>query len=267
MPSNNRKSLHAQGGKHTSNNLENPVTYPDGSSLARPLSIPRNRVIIVVCLIVIGVVIGAILLYNALDTVLGASAREEAALEENLTRDVSYDVPSLTELSWLDDEDMQQTFVDEGFTTFVTSDPEDYPEGGFELVKLPSDVSLEEGQEMYDRGIENLSAPDAALLLKGAWFLDVDRSESLSIHVSYADFSSATIENAIDSAITAQDFNIDEASVAEDDSMGNIYREGTVEVGETTYTWRVSACPLTDVYSISGLPDTSFYVGIRLIDY
>ena len=46
--------------------------------------------------------------------------------------------------------------------------------------------------------------------------------------------------------------------------MGNTFKQGTVEANETTYTWRVSAIPLSDMYDISGLPETATYVGGRL---
>ena len=39
---------------------------------------------------------------------------------------------------------------------------------------------------------------------------------------------------------------------------------GTVDVDGSTYTWRVSAIALSEVYDISGLPDSAVYVGIRL---
>ena len=49
------------------------------------------------------------------------------------------------------------------------------------------------------------------------------------------------------------------------DSVGNIYQEGTFETDRGDYSWRISACPLSAVYSISGLPANVSYVGIHMM--
>ena len=46
--------------------------------------------------------------------------------------------------------------------------------------------------------------------------------------------------------------------------MGNTFQTGTVDIDNVTYTWRVSAAPLSGKYDIKGLPSTAAYVGIRL---
>lgn len=48
------------------------------------------------------------------------------------------------------------------------------------------------------------------------------------------------------------------------DEVGNTFQTGTVDIDGDTYTWRVSAAPLSDKYDIKGLPGTAAYVGIRL---
>ncbi len=47
------------------------------------------------------------------------------------------------------------------------------PNGGFEVIKLPADVSLEEAGLMYVQGIDKLSAGDAVKLFEG--ILDAHR--------------------------------------------------------------------------------------------
>ena len=46
--------------------------------------------------------------------------------------------------------------------------------------------------------------------------------------------------------------------------MGYTFQNGAVDIEGDTYTWRVSAAPLSDKYDIKGLPSTATYVGIRL---
>ena len=47
------------------------------------------------------------------------------------------------------------------------------------------------------------------------------------------------------------------------DDSGNTYQAGTVKSDGEKYTWRVSVIDLSEVYDISGLPNTAFFVGIR----
>ena len=48
------------------------------------------------------------------------------------------------------------------------------------------------------------------------------------------------------------------------DEVGNTFQTGTVDIDDVTYTWRVSAAPLSDKYDIEGLPSTAAYVGSLL---
>ena len=45
------------------------------------------------------------------------------------------------------------------------------------------------------------------------------------------------------------------------------YPPGVVQIGEgedaETYSWRVSVVPLSEVYSVAGLPENALFVGIR----
>lgn len=243
-----------------------PVRYLDGSSLARPFDLPKRTIAALCAFVLVAAVIGGVFLYNFLDTVLNASAREQASVEQNLARDVSYDLPALAALASLDDASIRQTFADAGYSTVDLSTEEEFPSGGFELAKLPSDVSTVDAGLMYAQGIAQLSAADAARLLKGSWTLTVDRSEALSMNVRYADFSSGDVNAAVQAAVAAEGF--DPATVPEDgqgvDEVGNTFMTGTVDVDGSTYTWRVSAIALSEVYDISGLPDSAVYVGIRL---
>ncbi len=243
-----------------------PVRYLDDSGLKRPLTAPRQQMAVMAAFVLVAAVIGGILLHSVLDAVNGSAARAQASMEENLARDVSYDLPALAALASLDDASIRQTFADAGYSTVDLSTEEEFPSGGFELAKLPSDVSTVDAGLMYAQGIAQLSAADAARLLKGSWTLTVDRSEALSMNVRYADFSSGDVNAAVQAAVAAEGF--DPATVPEDgqgvDEVGNTFMTGTVDVDGSTYTWRVSAIALSEVYDISGLPDTAVYVGIRL---
>ena len=44
----------------------------------------------------------------------------------------------------------------------------------------------------------------------------------------------------------------------------NICSMGTLDAEGTPCTWKISALPLSDMYSISGLPEDACYVGVRV---
>ena len=246
---------------------DGPVRYLDGSGLRRPLDMPKSQLIIMGVFVLAAVAIGAYLLHAALDAVQGGAARSQASVEENLARPVTYDLPALPSLVQLSDDEIKQSFADAGFATIDRTSEENYPAGGFEVVKLPSDVSAPEALLLYQQGVENLDAADAALLLNGSWTFSIDRNEGADARIRYADFSSGSLEAAIQSAIATEGF--DPATTPAEggsgvDEAGNTFQTGTIDVNGTVYTWRVSAIALSSVYDISGLPDTAVYVGIRL---
>lgn len=246
---------------------DGPVRYLDGSGLDRPLDMPRKQIAVMAAFVLVAAVIGGFLVFNVLDAVQGSAARSKASVEENLSRDVSYDLPNLASLAALGDDDIKQNFADAGFTTYDNSKEGEYPEGGFELIKLPSDVPLDDAAVLYAQGVSNLTAADAALLLNGSWTITVDRENSLDLRLRYADFSSGSVDAAIQHAMDAEGF--DAATVPEEDGSGvdesgNTFKTGTLDVDGTTYTWRVSAIALSSVFDISGLPESAVYVGIHL---
>lgn len=244
-----------------------PVRYLDDKGLKRPLDAPKPQVIIMAVFVVIAAVIGAYLLYNILDQVQGSAARAQASVEENLSREVTYDIPGLASFAGLDNETIKQTLIDAGLTIYDNTSEEDAAAGNLSLIKLPADVSELEAAAFYAQGIANLDAADAALLLNGSWTLDVERGESLDMRVRYADFSSGGLEAAVVAGIASAGFDpatVDPENGSGVDEVGNTFQAGTVEANGTVYNWRVSAISLKEVYDVAGLPESAVYVGIRL---
>ena len=75
---------------------DGPVRYLDDSGLRRPLDMPRPQIAIMFAFVLVAALIGGYLLFNVLDAVRGGTARAQASVEENLSREVSYDLPALT---------------------------------------------------------------------------------------------------------------------------------------------------------------------------
>ncbi len=242
---------------------EGSIRYLDSENLSRPISMPRAQQAIMAAFVVIGIIVGVNLYQGTVGAAQQTQQLSQTSVEENLARPVTYDLPVLTELAGCDNEEILDAFTSAGYTIYNQTE-----EGseGLSLIKLPSDVTLADAATLYAKGVSSLSASDASRLLNGSWSFSLDRSDGESYSVKYADFSSSSIEAAIASAIATEGF--DPATTPEGgsgtDEVGNTYQTGTVEVGDTTYTWRISATALSNKYSVSGLPDSAVYVGIRM---
>lgn len=243
---------------------QNPVVYMDGSSLARPFDPPKYVLIIAGIAAAVALVAGIWWSSGVIDTILHGAQRNEATVTENLNREVSYDFPHIDQLISMDDASITQSFADSGFTTYSILAA---GEEGIDLMKLPADTSLVDAAVAYGNGISNMDATTASEFLVGSWRFTCTRGDYIDMRLRYADFKSVNATEAIEGAVAAQGW-ADNANVTVtdegEDEVGNTYREGTVTTDGGTYTWRVSVCPLGDIYGISGLPDTAQYVGIRM---
>lgn len=240
------------------------VRYFDGAELSRPQELPPLVRYVTIGIMVVAAVIGAAFVGKYLDQIMNEPLRQQEALSQNLTREVSYDLPSLGALMPKSDEEVMTALTEAGYTLYERTPVGTNPDGGFEVIKLPSDVSLEEAGVMYLTGIDKLSAADAVKLLKGGWNLTVSRKSGTDMRVRYADFDSGSLEKAIQNAMQAE--GLQNATVTDSgvDDSGNTYQTGTVSTEDgATYTWRVSVIDLSKVYDIAGLPNTAYYVGVR----
>lgn len=241
------------------------VVYLDASSLAKPQRPTTAARAVMAILFVIAAVVGGLFLARFIDTVYHAAAREETAVQANITRGVSLDLPNVAGYISYDDASLVQAFTDLGYGVYVASSPAEDPSDNLDLFKLPSDVSLAEGEALYAPGIPNLSAADASLLLNGSWRFTTSRGSQTSMQVRYVDFTAGNLEAAVGAAMASQGY--DEAWVASSgvDESGNLLREGTLSLADgRTASWRVAAIELEHVYDIAGIPDSAVYVGIRV---
>lgn len=238
------------------------VAYLDSTVLERPLNPPRPIILGGLALLVAAGVIGAIFLGVYFDGMVNGPAREQALVDEYVAKEVDLGLPNLTALVSLDDASIMAALQESGATLFERSQAE--PGKPFEVIKLPQDVSLADAASLYLKGISSLSASEAAKLLNGSWDLTVNRENGLNMGIHYADFTAGTPERAVSNAALSQGFNTETDVDSGVDSSGNTYISGTIGIADQAYSWKVSAVPLSEVYSQPGLPENAMYVGIRL---
>lgn len=238
------------------------VIYMNGEALSRPLRMPTKYKKLSILLVLAAVLIGAGFLAIFFDKTYNEPIRQAQAMEERLDKEVSLNLPDLASFITMDDATVVATLEASGDTIYEKSaGVEGAP---LEVIKLPPDVSLTDAAAMYLTGISKLSGPEAALLLNGSWDLDIDRSKGTNISIHYADFTSKTLSSAIQRAMEAEKLNETEMAESGEDDSGNTYSSGNITVGDSTYAWKISAIPLSEIYSIAGLPEDAVYVGIRI---
>ncbi len=244
-------------------NVNGEVAYLDGSPLKRPFSMPLTQRIIAAVIIVIAIALGAFFLNSTVLESLRESLNSEQMINSNLKREASIEtIPSMAAMVTMSDDDIRANFQQAGYTVYDASDPNDPTT--MILYKLPSDVSVEEAAGMYAKGVSKLSGVQASKLLNGSWYFSTDRNGGTTMIVRYSDFSTADPDRAVKNAIAKEGF--DTASITEsgEDDSGNTYSMGTIDASGTACSWKVSALPLSEMYSNSGLPKDACYVGVRI---
>lgn len=240
------------------------VVYPDGRAFARPLQIPRSGRVVLTVICAAALAIGSVSAYRYYDSVVNKSAYDAEDVQTELSRGVSVDVPVLTSYAGLDSATILAQLTESGYTVIDLAQLTGSTSRAIDLVKLPSDMSEAEAALALAQGVDNLSSSDAAKLLSGSWRMTQTNATGVNLIVRYADFDSGSTEAAIETAIASQGWDASTASEMQTDSNNNTSRSGAVEVNGTDYTWTVSVCPLSEVYTFSGEPENSYYVGIHL---
>ena len=239
------------------------VRYLDGTSLTRSPGIPGAQRTILIIIVIAALAVGAFFIYNTVYASIRQAALAKQSVAENLSRPASIEtIPDMTNYILLSDDEVKQAINDSGYTYYDVTSPGSVT--GITVYKLPADVSMEDAEVLYTRGIDRLNASQASLILNGSWQFATDRTGTGSMVARYADFSTGDLQTALNNALNTQKFNRESIADTGVDDAGNTYASGTIDVGGTLCVWRVSVIPLDDMYSVSGLPEEACYVGIRL---
>lgn len=239
------------------------IRYLDARPLDRPLTVPHSVRRGMAAIMVTAAVVGSVGLFWYFDAVVSAPSREAALVEENIARNVPLDLPQLSTLMPLGDQEVLAALQASGDTLFQLVPVGEQAEGGFEVVKLPEGVTVADAAASYATGIDNVSAVTATRLLNGAWRLTVARSGGTDMYVGYADFKSHEPQAAITQAMAAEGIDPASAADAGTDELGNTYSTGSLTVDDHIYNWRISVVPLSTMYRLRGIPDSIQYVGVR----
>lgn len=238
------------------------ITYLDTSPLSRPFNMPLAQRSILIGVLVAAVIIGLVWFNNtALEAIRESNARMES-IESNLQRPGALEaLPSMTQIASKDANGILSSFQEAGYQIYDATAPND--EGDIAVYRIPGDMNYDEAAALFAKGIAGLDAADATKLLNGMWYFETDNANGTKV-IRFADFSTADPQVAVRNALSKQEFSQDSISESGVDDSGNTYSMGSFDADGGSYTWKVSALPLSDMYSISGLPENACYVGIRV---
>lgn len=243
--------------------VEGEVAYLDGTPLRRPFSMPRTQRAIAAAIVVVAVIIGAVFVNNTVLTSMREAATAEQSIADNLARQTSLEtVPQMAQLVNLGDDDIRARFAEAGYTVYDATELSD--SGAMVLYKLPQGMDVDDAAVLYAQGIGSLSAVQATRLLNGSWYFSADRDGVTSMVVRYADFSTGDPQIAVQNALSKEDFDPESITGSGEDDSGNTFSSGTLDADGTACSWQISALPLSDMYSIAGMPEDACYVGIRV---
>ena len=239
------------------------IAYLDGTPLTRPFNMPAPQRLIALGIIAVAIIIAFMLVNNFVISRWQEAQETERTIAANLARTPSIDsLPNMSYLINRGDEDIRAAFSKDGYNMLdISSQNESH---NLTMYKLPDDVSADTASTYYLQGINALEADVASKLLVGGWSFSADRTNATTMAVHYADFSTGDPQIAVQNAIRKVGFDATTISDSGEDESGNTYSSGTLEAEGVPCTWKVSALPLKEVYSINGLPEDACYVGVRI---
>lgn len=227
---------------------------------------PIRRIFPIIAVVAALVVAGGVAAYFGLSAAQKAQGNSPEAVASATSNQVDYHLPSINELKNASSSSLK-AFADEqaGSTIDRTSEAAS-ASGGVELIHLAEGVDLATAAGWYAQGVDSLSAADAARLLNGTWQANLSSSRSYDCRLRFALFDTPDQQSAVSTALEAIGLSGAKQTDQGTDSYGNTYVEGTVKADKKTRIWRVAACPLSSVYSNSGLPANASYVVVSVED-
>ena len=238
------------------------VTYIDAASLARPQKITGPSRAFAVAIVAAAVTLGGGAAYVAVDNLVLSGMRANAQVEEILAQDVELSLPRLKNVVNTSTEQTRSYLESQG-AVLVDVPAAKQTEQAMDVFAVGPNSTQENTAELLSKGLSKLPSNDFVKLMYGTWRMDVEKKSGYTVRIRYADFEAGSLDSAIGRAMKTQKLTSKDVSESGEDKSGNTYKTGTVRIGTRTYTWRVSALPLSEMYDVKGLPKDACFVGLR----
>ena len=234
--------------QHVKAEEDQPIRYLDPGSLAKPIDMPRNQRMLVLVFVAIAALIGGLIINSVLGTTHSSSNDTSQEVEQIISETRDLNLPKLADYT-INDADGIKTRLDNANIDFYDNSKNSDDE--LELVSIPD-------------GINSADATTAARYICGSWRLTGNFDNGVDLRVRYCDMSATTATAALKDAANSQGYTIKKNAKQTTDSAGNTSVSGTTTYQGTTYKWTISACDISNVYNVSGIPGSAQYVGIHL---
>ena len=216
--------------------------------------------------VVLCVIVAALIAYTAYgwadSNILNANEQAQRKVSEQLSVIQDITLPQPATFIGQDDEAIASTTMAADAQVYRAQSSD--ASVSLVLYRVPPTLDVASAQTEITQGVNKLAPADAVKLLNGLWQFEVTRANgTTAMRFRYADFKSAGTGEAVTAAMLQQGLTEDTVSDAGVDDSGNTYKEGTTTINETQVSWRISVVPLSDMYSVKGLPASASYVGIR----
>lgn len=241
------------------------VRYMHAPALFSDGKFPTKHIPLLLGLLLVALLIGGMLAFRVIDEVVYADQKNAERVQEAISAVQPQPIPLLADHRNQGSEELRAVLQGAGLT--LKENPITPEEGvdQLDVDKLPANTDQSIIDAANQHGIDKLPPPQAASYLMDYWNLTLSRTEAIDLRIRFQLFGPATVEQAIVKAVEAQGWQGSSIGESGTDQMGNTYQHGTIDYDGKQYRWSVYACPLKDVYPVSGLPESSWYLSARLM--
>lgn len=238
------------------------ISYVDAAALTRPQKITGPSRVFAVTIVVAAIAVGGAAAYFAMDNLVLSGMRANAQVEQILEQNAELSLPRLKKVVGTSTQETRSYLESKG-AVLVDVPASKQTDETMDVFAVGPNSTAEESAQLLSQGLGKLSNSDFVKLMYGTWRMDAENKAAYTVRVRYADFEADSTDAAINRAMSTQKLTSKDVSESGEDDSGNTYKTGTVRIGPNSYTWRVSALPLKDMYKIKGLPEDAFFVGLR----
>lgn len=243
------------------------VRYMQAPAFFGSPDIPHRDWAKVLGFVVVASLIGIFIGMHLIDNYVYADRKHAAAVEEMLASVERQPIPVLSDHRGQNSTDLRASLEQAGL--MLVDNPIDQSEDSgadaLDVDKMPASVDPVDINAAQQNGVMSLPAEKAAAFLSDYWNLTLYRSDATDLKVKYCLFGPTTAEQAIVQAVETQGWQSSSLGETGIDQVGNTYQHGTIDLDGHQYRWSVYACPLSEVYAVTGLPDSAWYISSRLV--
>lgn len=240
-----------------------PIVYLPEKSLAQTNGNTPGRIIFFVVILCIAIALCFYVLWNVSSVFIEEDSLSETPIDQVLIT-TDYEFPPAESISLLSSNEILTYLDEQGISYYNNTNSNQAEAGGLDVFKLPPTIDAMTTAALLAQGVDNLTASEAIALLNGSWRISLASEDNYDLRVRFASFETHSDSDAILQA--ADDFNLTDTRTTDPavDANGNTFIEGELVNNGETVQWKLSACPLVDIYDVTDIPEDASFVVLRI---